>query len=180
MSDSMTLERPIEAKTHEATAPASKAPRITSEISGGTVTLFKGAQILGAYSVAEIADQTALAAIGLRYLLVGADEPGEMFAQLVAGKIPGRGPKATKELEPWRLAYAHTLADENAKTQGVKTYLPGGRNHTQEFTVLLDDAKQRAVSLDKSGLAKAKTIPGVVAHHARITGAVLSAASLVA
>ena len=47
--------------------------------------------------------------------------------------------------------------------------------HTLEFTAALDEAKQKAARLDKSGLAKAKVIAAVVAHHNRLTGAPASA-----
>lgn len=176
---SEVMER--ETATTADTTPAPKPSRLTSEISNGVVTLSVGTNTVGTYAMSDLPDATqkALAAIGLRYILVGATDHGKAFDEMKAGKIPGRKAAASKDLEPWRLAYAHALAEETAKRDGIKVYMPGGRNPTQEFAVLLDNSKQRAVSLDKSGLAKIKVIPAVVAHWVRITGTATTASSLI-
>jgi len=184
--DTMTIDRTAaehhraaEHTTTPTTTPAATKPRTTSTISGGVVTLTRDGTET-AFDMAGISStgHAALAAHGLRVLLIGADDPAARYAELVAGKTPGRVAAAAKELDPWRLAYAHTLADESAKRDSVKTFGPGGKAHTPEYAMLLDNAKQRSVALDKAGLAKARVIPAVAVHYARLVGTAVSASSL--
>lgn len=100
---------------------------------------------------------------GLASRLNATDNPAGAWTDLKAGHIPSHGPAKPKELDPWRRAYAHALADKQAKEQGFKP-------KSLEFAGLLDTCMAAAASMDRDGLTKAKRIPAVVVHWNRLTG----------
>lgn len=101
---------------------------------------------------------------GIRRHLLSAKDPTEAWFALSSGILPSDGAAKPKELDPWRKAYALALADKDAKAAGIKARTP-------EFATLLDDAMTRAAGLDRDALKKAKTIPAVVVHWNKLTGA---------
>ena len=158
-----------------AEAPGVKAPRVSSSITDdGKITLSLDG-VTKTFDVSELpaAIITTLAAREARNLLIRAGEWLPEWTKLLEGQVPTKGSAGPKELDPWRLAYAHALADSTAKEKGIKAKSP-------EFATLLDESKQRAAVLDRAGLVKAKKIAAVVVHHARITGESVSLEDLAA
>ena len=72
------------------------------------------------------------------------------FGELVAGNVPEPRRTASKELDSWRMAYAHALVQETKKSPSPLT---------------LDDAKELAGRLAREGLTKIKQNPVVVQMH---------------
>lgn len=117
----------------------------------------------------EIADLSAevlrgLALKGLAVLLHATKDPFKLMNDLRGGKLPRGRVAKVKDLDPWRKAYAHAVTDKRAKDDGIKARTP-------EFAALLAEQMAHAATIDRKALVKAKTIPAVVAHWARITGA---------
>lgn len=100
---------------------------------------------------------------GLASRLNATDNPAGAWTDLKAGHIPSHGPAKPKELDPWRRAYAHALADKQAKADGIKP-------KSVEFAALLNQYMTTAAVIDRSGLLLAKLIPAVVVHYNRLTG----------
>lgn len=152
-------------------APPTSKERVASTIAGSVVTLTRGAAAIGTFDLATLPAPVgaAIAVMGLRDYLIRADDPVAAFAGLVAGTVPGRKVAAAKELDPWRLAWAHATAEAEVRKGGGKPYI--GKNPTEDFKLALDNAIQRAPGLDKDTLKAARTKSAVVAHWERITGA---------
>lgn len=114
--------------------------------------------------------------IGLARLLRESD--GDVWDKLKSGDFVVRVAAKPKELDNWRMAYAHALAEETVKADGGRVKI--GNKETPEFSAALEVAMAKARDLDRSSLAKLKVIPAVVAHHARLSGApTVSLASIV-
>lgn len=107
---------------------------------------------------------------GLSLRIQSAKDPAAAFADLVAGKTPADRNKAVEKVDPWTQAIAAQIADERAEADGVKRFKPGGRAPTEEFAAILADAEKIAAGLSSEKRRALRKLPGVVAHHARITG----------
>jgi hypothetical protein len=140
---------PVKAQRVRATVD-SAAGMFTISDSGGVHT----------YSTAGLSDtvQAHLALLGLRRVVATAKDPAAAYARLQAGQTPGqRGPGKPKEMNPWRLAYAHAKVEATKRT---------------DAPLSLDDAKAAAAALPRDKLVEIKTHPLVVKHYAKLTGAV--------
>lgn len=160
---SEVLERPpVEARTE---APADAAPaapraphrRFVPDIAAKALTIHEGDK-------AEVVDLSALPpAVATDLMLAGAaailqraEDMAATVAEWHTGKVREVRAAKAKELDPWRLAYAHALVEEAKKSPEPLT---------------LDAAKELARKLDRDGLTKVKGFPLVVKHHAKLTNA---------
>ena len=175
MSLETTTEVEAETQTQitDTAAPSAKRERAKANTETGVVT-FRGVD--RQFDDLPDASKRHAGIIGLARMLRETD--GEAWSKLVAGNLSVAKKSAkVKELDDWRTAYAHALAEETVKGDGGR--VRNGTKDTPEFTAALDAALAKARDLDRKGLAKAKVIPAVVIHHARITGTpVVSLASI--
>jgi hypothetical protein len=152
-------------------APSGRAPSVPAKYdeAAGIVTLGHAGY---EFDTLPAAVKRSLGLRGLADVLRGAmhrNDPGKAYAALVAGGLSTRAPKAAKELDPWRQAFAVALAEETVKAAGGKIRDKG--RETPEYAVALDDAKQAATRLTRDGLTAAKKRPAVVAAYDRLVGA---------
>jgi hypothetical protein len=178
----MTLEESDAEPASDAPAETTRAKpdrrRSSIDTAARTVTITDpDGTSLGTFALSALSDQVTdwLALDGLRARLRMGD-PAAEFAALKKGEVPSAKSAARKDLDPWREAYAHALADERAKSQGVQKSR-GGKS-TPEYEALLEQARSKARGLDKAGLATIKRVHTVVAHHARLTDTVVSLADI--
>ena len=102
------------------------------------------------YGLGDLPDHVVgyLALVGLDYKVrTGKDA----YAKLKGGATQKAA--AAHELDPWRLAVAHTIVEQSKKT------------------ISLDDAKAQAAEIDRTKLIELKKDPAVVKHWRKITGA---------
>lgn len=159
--DTMTIKHPI-IETSEP-IPTTTKSRTSSTISDGAVTLQN--PDAGPFALADIpqANHAALALHGLRQLLMNANNPNKTFADLVAGKTPGKSPAKPKELDHRRMAIAFANTDMAAKEQQLKANDPA-------WKMLLDDAEQRAAGLTGAEVKAEHKRLAVMIHYAKLVG----------
>ena len=119
------------------TPAISRKKTVTTEIADGAVIYTAAGSEPVRYGLDGIpaALYDRLAVIGLRYLLVGADDAAAVYAGLVAGSVPGRkaaapkAEKAPKPLTPERalIVMTRTEHEAGASEPKVKKHLPGGK-----------------------------------------------------
>lgn len=181
--DSVTTTNPETDIETETQVTSTQTPsRVSSTISGNLVTLSRGDTVIGCFDISALPAPVgaALAAMGLRDYLIRSDDPAGAYAALAFGTIPGR--KAAKEkpvakpreLSAWRQAWAWATAEAEVKAGGGKTHI--GKNPTAELKMALDDATQRAATLDAKTIAEAKTKWQVVMHWERLVATSAAAA----
>ena len=159
--DTMTIKHPI-IETSEP-IPTTTKSRTSSTIADGAVTLQN--PDAGPFALADIpqANHAALALHGLRQLLMNANNPNKTFADLVAGKTPGKSPAKPKELDHRRMAIAFANTDMAAKEQQLKANDPA-------WKMLLDDAEQRAAGLTGAEVKAEHKRLAVMIHYAKLVG----------
>ena len=102
--------------------------------------------------------------------------PADAHKQLVNGEYgKSAGPK---DMDPWRKAAAFAWADIQARERGLKA-MPGKKlvDHP-DYKALVEEGEKIVAAWPKEKVAAAKKTPEIVAHHAKLTDAPISVASL--
>lgn len=93
--------------------------------------------------------------IGLKSLLINADNADTAFAELEAGKFPQPGETKAPALPGWRQAIAAALVDATKKS---------------ETPLALADAQAKAAALEVAAVNGMKTDPAVIKFYHKLRG----------
>ena len=152
----------------ESTTTADKVRSVTS-IDADTLTVTINKEVFHAARLPQNV-ANALMLDGLRMRLRNADVPSTVYAKLLAGDAPAfghhqftKGARPARGLSPWRQAYANALIEQRASNDELA-------EGTEEYASLVADCMAKSVELSTARLAKAKTVPAIIAHHAALVG----------
>ena len=160
------------------TPAAARKKTVTTEIADGAVIYTAAGSEPVRYGLDGIpaALYDRLAVIGLRYLLVGADDAAAVYAGLVAGTVPGRkaaAPKAEKTVKPLSkqrqaIANAECEAEGLASDPKIKPTAFGKPNPA--WAALLEKHEAIARQMDKETVTKLSKRRDVMIHFAQLVG----------